>query len=150
MMYTDGIKGLIEDLRRTRSDVAERTAGLAEMDIARTALKAEIIGEMTSKGIAVTPAEKASSQDSRMILHTHERVAAELRRDQALGEAEALRFHVQLALIEAEDAMRTGHVETDSAPYLSTLADEDAPADDATEDPAQLALAAPVSNELPF
>jgi hypothetical protein len=149
-MYTDGIKGLIEDLRRTRSDVAERTAGLAEMEISRATLKAEIISELTSRGVAVTPAEKAAGQDPRMTSNAHDRATAELRRDQALGEAEALRFHVQLALIEAEDAMRSGHVETDSAPYLSTLADEDAPADGATEDPAQLGLAAPVSNELPF
>ena len=103
-MNTARIPGLIDQLRTARGLVAARSAGLTEMDITRAALKSEIVGEMTSKGIAVTPAEKAASQDTRMVAQAHDRVVAELRRDETLADAEALQFTVQLALVEAEAA----------------------------------------------
>jgi len=125
-MTTERIAVLIDSLRATRGDVAKANAALGEREIARQAIKASIIGEMTSKGIAATPAEKAAGQDARLVAYAHDTIAAEQARDGTLGDAEALRFRVQLALLEYEDAMRTGHVAEDASAYLD-VADDDVP-----------------------
>lgn len=105
-MDTERIEGLIDSLHSARAAVAGANESLAEREIARQALKAEIVGEMTSKGIAVTPAEKAASQDARLVAFARDSIASELERDARLADAEALRFRVQLALLEAEAAIR--------------------------------------------
>jgi len=160
-MDTERIEGLIDSLRATRRDVAKANAELGEREIARLALKASIIGEMTSKGIAATPAEKAAGQDARLVAYAHDTIAAEQARDESLGDAEALRFRVQVALLECEDAMRTGHVEEDAAVIVPgkydgyEIADDDVPvrSDDVLAEIAdadQLALAPAASDEEPF
>ena len=104
------VEELIDSLRTARAGAANAAAALAEREMARQALKGEIVTEMTSRGVAVTPAEKAAGQDPRLVMFAKETIAIELAHAGLLGDAEALRFRVQLALLEAEDAMRNAEV----------------------------------------
>lgn len=101
-MDTTEVAGLIDALKTARMDVATQNALLGEREITRQALKAEIVGAMTSKGIAATPAEKAAGQDPKLVAFAHETIAAELIRDGRLADAETLRFQVQLGLLTLE------------------------------------------------
>jgi len=103
---TERTEALIDSLRTARQDVAERNAQLAESDIARRTLKAEIVRELTGKGVAATPAEKVAAQDERLLKYDRQIIGDTLTRDERLGDAEALRFRVQLSLLEMEAAIR--------------------------------------------
>ena len=105
-MDTERIESLIDSLHAARMMVADANAGLASREIERQALKAEIVGELTSKGVAATPAEKVAGQDARLVTFTHDTIKMGQDRDGYLADAESLRFRVQLALLEAEAAIR--------------------------------------------
>lgn len=103
---TERVEGLLDQLRTARHDVAEMTAALAEGELTDRALRAEVTRELTGKGIAVTPAEKAAAQDPRVIEAAKARIGQTLQRDERMADAEALRFRAQLALLEYEEQVR--------------------------------------------
>jgi hypothetical protein len=104
-MDPNEVQGLIERLHAARAAVAGANAALAEREIARQALKTEIVGELTSRGVAATPAEKAAGQDPRLIAFARDTIASELERDARLADAETLRFQVQLGLLTLEASL---------------------------------------------
>ena len=95
-----GVSLLIDALNATRKDVAMQNHYLSCNDAARGALKVEIVAELMAKGQAATPADKAASQDTRMVENATVQRDATLKRDNASADAESLRFRVKLALIE--------------------------------------------------
>ena len=96
------IPRFINDLNATRRDVAMQNHNISCLDAARGALKVEIVAELMAKGMAATPADKAASQDSRMVANATVSRDAVLIRDNTTADAESLRFRIKLALIEAE------------------------------------------------
>ena len=94
------IDQLISDLNATRKDIAAQNHYLACNDALRGELKAVVVAELMAKGMAATPADKAASQDARMVANAMVQRDGTLKRDEASADAESLRFRIKLGLLE--------------------------------------------------
>ena len=91
---------LIQELFEARTILADANRYVAGLEADRSALKATVVAELMAGGMAATPADKAASQDNRMVDNATTSRAAVYERDLRYRDAEQSRFLVKLELLE--------------------------------------------------
>ena len=98
-------ENLVQELFDARTILADANRYIAGCEADRSALKAVVVKELMDGGMAATPADKAASQDSRMVDNATTSRAAVYERDLRYRDAEQARFLVKLELLEIAAAI---------------------------------------------